>query len=118
LQECGLDLDLHVASDGQDALQYLEAVAGDDSAPCPALVLLDLNLPKVGGTEVLSRLRSGPCKRTPVIIVTSSGATADRAVAQRLGADAYFEKPADLRSYKELANLVRRFAKFCNDQHN
>ncbi len=107
LEKCGPSLRLHVASDGQDALNYLQQVARDESTECPALVLLDLNVPKVPGVEVLRQLRSGSrCRRTPVIVVTSSTADGDRAAAQSLGAEAYFPKPNDLAAYAELGQLV------------
>ena len=109
VEGCGLNLRLHVAGDGQDALSYLQEVAGDESSPCPALVLLDLNVPKVPGIELLRRIRCGPrCHRTPVIVVTSSCAEGDRAAAERLGAEAYFQKPDDLAAYTELAQLIKR----------
>jgi two-component system, response regulator len=72
-------------------------------------VLLDLNLPRISGLEVLRRLRSsGRCRETPVIVVTSSSAAEDRLATQRLGINAYFEKPADLASYRELAEVIRK----------
>ena len=87
------------------ALQCLQTVEVD-------LVLLDLNLPKVAGLEVLRELRaSSPCKDTPVIVVTSSTAGADRAAVQRLGAQAYFQKPTDLKAYMELALVIKRVLK-------
>jgi CheY-like chemotaxis protein len=110
LDRCGLNLRVRSARDGQDALTYLQDLAGNESSLCPALVLLDLNLPKISGFEVLEVLRSGPrCNRTPVIIVSSSKAQTDRAAAERLGADAYFEKPADLKAYQELGPVIMRF---------
>ena len=72
-------------------------------------MLLDLNIPKVSGLEVLRRLRTGSnCRQTPVIIVSSSQADEDRRLAYEFGADAYFQKPTDLASYGGLKPLVRR----------
>jgi CheY-like chemotaxis protein len=109
IERSGLDLNLRVASNGEEALLYLQGLSGSEKTSCPALVLLDLNLPKVGGIEVLRKLRSSsPCNHTPVIVVTSSIAEADRAAVRRLGAEAYFEKPTSLEAYMELAEVVKR----------
>ena len=102
------NLAIHVARDGHDALAYLEKVADEEGAR-PVLVLLDLNLPKVRGIEVLRQLRGGERYRgVPVIVITSSSEDADRKEAQRLGADDYFQKPADLAAYMALAEVIRR----------
>jgi CheY-like chemotaxis protein len=109
LKTSGLNLHLRVASNGQEALAYVRDVPSDGDPSCPALILLDLNLPKVSGIQFLRELRTGsPCSRTPVIIVTSSTAAEDRIAAQTLGADAYFQKPTDLSAYLELGLLVKR----------
>jgi CheY-like chemotaxis protein len=109
LESSGLNIQPRIVSDGQDALRYLEDLNRDDSSPCPALVLLDLNIPKVDGIEILRRLRGeSRCKATPVVVVTSSTADADRAAAQRLGAEAYFQKPKELAAYMELAQVIKR----------
>ena len=80
-----------------------------ESEHCPALVLIDLNLPKVAGVEVLSFVRqSSPCKKTPVIVVTSSNADVDRKITERLGVQAYFQKPSSLDQYMELAKVVKQ----------
>lgn len=106
LGRCAMKFRIDVAKDGQEALRYLQ---DSGSRSCPALVLLDLNIPKVGGLEVLRELRADSrCRRTPVIVVSSSRAYEDRSMAERLGADAYFQKPADLESYSELGEVVRR----------
>ena len=107
LERCDLELALHIARDGEHALHYLEDLAQRNSA-CPALVLLDLNVPKVNGIEVLRQLRYvSPCNRVPVIVISSSGEPADRAETERLGADAFFQKPADLAAYMQLVPLVK-----------
>jgi CheY-like chemotaxis protein len=109
LARTGLNIDLRIATNGHEALLYLESLVVAEK-PCPALVLLDLNLPKIGGIEVLRHLRStSPCSRTPVIVVTSSTAETDRAAVRRLGAEAYFEKPSSLSAYMELGEVVKRF---------
>jgi len=109
LEGCGPDLDVRLISNGHAALLYLQELDRDQTAPRPALVLLDLNLPKVAGIEVLRALRSSPqCSGIPVIVVTSSSAYADRSAAQQLGAAGYFQKPTELAAYGELAELVKR----------
>jgi CheY-like chemotaxis protein len=108
MDRSGLNIDLRIATNGQEAISYLQDLAASKK-PCPELVLLDLNLPKVGGLEVLRHLRSSsPCSRSQVIVVTSSTAESDRAAVQRLGAEAYFHKPTSLSAYMELAEIVKR----------
>lgn len=86
---------LHVVKDGEAAMRFIDA-ADHDRAPCPALVLLDLNLPKKSGTEVLAYLRrSKKCAAAKVLIVTSSNSDRDRAATQHMGANGYFLKPAN-----------------------
>jgi two-component system, response regulator len=110
IERCNLNVSIRVAADGQDALRYLQQLAKLEESACPALVLLDLNVPKVDGIEVLRRLRnSSRCSTAPVIVVTSSTAEADRIAAERLGAEAYFQKPTSLTAYMELAELIKRF---------
>ena len=110
IERSGLSVNLHLARDGQEALLYLNDLARNEKPSCPELVLLDLNLPKVGGIEVLRHLRnSSPCSRTPVIVVTSSTAEVDRAAVRNLGAEAYFLKPTTLSAYMELGQVVARF---------
>jgi CheY-like chemotaxis protein len=109
LKECGLEYQLHVAADGETALAFLRDLEGDARAACPALVLLDLNLPKISGLQVLSLIRKGQrCNKMPVVIVTSSDSAIDRAATRALGATAYFRKPSDLDGFSELCNVIRR----------
>jgi len=107
LHGCGLNFRVDVARNGQDALAYLEEVTCS-GAVCPVLVLLDLNVPKITGIELLRAIRTNACfGHLRVIVVTSSNADADRTAAERLGADGYFHKPQDLYAYQELAELIR-----------
>lgn len=108
LREYGLDLQLRVAEDGQHALRYIEELEGAPETPCPAMVLLDLNLPRIGGLDVLRKLRGDSrCHDVPVVVVSSSIADSDRSRARELGVQAYFQKPADLNAYSELARIIR-----------
>lgn len=80
----------------------------DEALPRPDVVLLDLNLPRKGGTRVLERIRlSRNCARVPVVIVTSSDSPQDKAQASRLGATKYFQKPLDLMQFMKIGPLVR-----------
>jgi DNA-binding response OmpR family regulator len=88
---------VQTAADGHQALASLEAAA-------PSLVLLDLMLPGVDGLEVLSWMRAGPLRATPVILVTAKGDETDRIVGLELGADDYVTKPF---SPKEVVARVR-----------
>jgi CheY-like chemotaxis protein len=107
VEDCGLNLYLRVANNGQDALRYLKELEKTEEKSWPVLILLDLNLPKLSGIDVLRQLRSdSPWKSTPVIVVTSSTAESDRAAVRRLGAEAYFQKPNNLEGYKKLAKLM------------
>jgi two-component system response regulator len=109
IEASGVHCDLRIARNGDDAIQYLQKLANIENLACPALVLLDLNLPKVTGIEVLRYLRTSPCRYTPVIVVTSSTAEADRIDVERLGAEAYFQKSNRLGEYLELTRLIQRF---------
>jgi len=108
LQEHRIEHDLHVAEDGAKALEYLARLGKTDEAPCPDVLLLDLNLPKIDGTEVLAEFRKHPeCMRMPVIVITSSGAQKDRARVSELGVARYFKKPSDLDEFLRLGAMVR-----------
>jgi len=98
-----------VARDGAEALDYLfarGAYAGRDSAETPQLVLLDLNLPKLGGLEVLRLLReTDKTKLLPVVILTSSREGRDLLAGYGLGANSYIVKPVD---FTQFADAVRQ----------
>lgn len=99
---------LKIIRDGEKAVEFFDLVDADPSVPCPAVVLLDLNLPKVSGEEVLKRIRLSPrCAQTKVLIVSSSNAPSDRELAISFGATDYFRKPSSLDQFMELGPKVR-----------
>jgi two-component system response regulator len=88
---------VHVARDGQEALDYLHGTA---AGPVPALILLDLRLPRVDGLEVLRRIRATPrTEFLPVVILTSSDEERDLVSGYKLGANSYVRKPVDLSDF-------------------
>lgn len=99
-----------VANDGVEALDYLFGTgrhAGRDLTNRPAVVFLDLKLPKLDGLEVLRRIRSDP--RTalqPVVILTSSGEEEDRISGYQLGVNSYVRKPVDFDQFMEAARQL------------
>jgi two-component system response regulator len=100
-----------VARDGAEALAYL---LGTPEAPAlgqlPALVLLDLKLPKVDGLGVLQQLRAAPrTRRLPVVILTSSGEDRDLVGAYELGANSYVRKPVDFVEFVEAVQQLGLF---------
>lgn len=94
-----------VVRDGAEALDYLfcrEAYTGRDPCQAPAVILLDLKLPKVDGLEVLKRLRADErTQRLPVVILTSSKEEQDLVNGYRLGANSYIRKPVDFNRFME-----------------
>lgn len=104
-----VNADLHFASDGDAATQFFDSADADANAPCPTLVLLDLNLPKKNGDDVLRHLRaSRRCGKAAVLIVSSSDAISDRQTVADLGVSGYFRKPSDYHEFMKLGDLVNR----------
>ncbi len=108
LEKHGLKHDLIVARDGEEALRLLDQAEKGPAADVPQMVLLDLNLPKVGGSQILSHIRrTQALAGTPVIVLTSSDSLADRDSVLALGANVYFRKSTDLQSFMELGQVVK-----------
>jgi CheY-like chemotaxis protein len=100
-------VDLHIVADGEEAIAFIERAERDPRAPCPDMVLLDLNLPKRSGSDVLQRIRrSERCKHVPVVILTSSDSSRDRSEASRFGANRYFRKPTDYDEYMTVGKVL------------
>jgi two-component system, response regulator len=113
LHEAGITNKVVVARDGVDALNYLFALdnyAGRDPGLAPALVLLDLNIPKVNGLRVLQRLRADPrTKLVPVVILTSSDEEHDVVQGYWAGANSYVRKPVDFGRFVEAIRQLGRY---------
>lgn len=106
--EANIDCHLSILRDGAQAIEFIERLDAGLSQACPDLVLLDLNLPKIGGEAVLERVRSSPkCKGVTILIVSSSDAPTDRRRAMELGANEYFRKPSTLEQFMEFGPKVR-----------
>ena len=104
-----LPLEVHIVPDGELALDFLERAEKDPSTPSPHVLLLDLNLPKIDGFEVLRRVRATEkFKNIPVLFVTSSDSPGDRNEAARLGAS-YFRKPVSYEEFVKIGAVLRRF---------
>ena len=108
LEEAQLDCSLHIMRDGVRAVEYIERLDAEPDHSPPDVVLLDLNLPKIGGEEVLKRVRMSPkCEGVKVLIISSSDIPADRERMLKLGASDYFRKPSDLAQFMLLGVKVR-----------
>lgn len=95
LKEVGIQLKLYRVSDGEQALAFLRGAGAYEKAPRPDLILLDLNLPRKNGLEVLSEMQNDPRLRDIVVIVfTSSALSSDRRKSLALGAREYITKPS------------------------
>ncbi|OGW32717.1 MAG: two-component system response regulator [Nitrospirae bacterium GWC2_42_7] len=118
LAEHNLANDVAVVKDGEEALDYLycqgqytERVAGN-----PAVILLDLKLPKVNGLEILRRVRSDDNLRLiPVVVLTSSQEESDRVESYRLGVNAYVVKPIDFHKFVDAVKVLGIFWAVINE---
>jgi len=110
LREAGLRFELIHMSDGEKAIEYLRTLTNGNGGPSLDLVLLDLNLPKRDGWEVLEELRSVTGKHSvPVVILSSSSAPQDVARAESLGVLKYIRKPSTLDEFMAIGQKIRQF---------
>ncbi|HEX8362851.1 MAG TPA: response regulator [Longimicrobium sp.] len=110
LKEGKVHNNLHVAPDGVEALAFLRREGAYADAVRPDLILLDLNLPRKGGREVLEEVKSDPSLRhIPVVILTSSQAEQDIARAYDLHANCYITKPVDLDQFITVVKSIEDF---------
>lgn len=96
---------IEIARDGEEALAFLPL--WDKGAPKPAVILLDLNLPKINGLEVLKILKNHPEYKTiPVVILTTSSQSSDMETAYLLGVNSYIVKPVSFEKFMEVATQI------------
>ena len=109
LEEAGSTSEVLRAEDGADALRKLDAIVAGDIAR-PDLVLLDINLPRVNGFEVLRRVKGEPVLRTmPVVVFSTSRSDVDVAAAYALGASSYVVKPVDLHRFMDVVRSIEAY---------
>jgi CheY-like chemotaxis protein len=101
---------LHVVNDGEQAMQFLRRTGEYADAPRPGLILLDLNLPRRDGLEVLAELKADPGLRViPVVILTTSQADEDILRSYALHANAYVSKPVDFERFMDVIRQIDNF---------
>lgn len=120
LRKSGLIFTLAVARDGQQALDYLfregEFADKEGSGP-PAVVMLDIGLPRLSGLEVLERLRADPrTKMLPVVVFTSSDDERDRLKSYEIGANSFVRKPVDFAEFAEVVTRIGGYWLMINEQ--
>jgi two-component system, chemotaxis family, response regulator Rcp1 len=111
LRHHGIEFQLLLLRDGEEALAYAHRLFHGLEREWPDILMLDLNLPKVSGLEVLRFLRDGvSSKRTRIVVVTSSDSWRDRRQAAALEADYYFKKPPGFNDFLDLGRVVKELA--------
>jgi chemotaxis family two-component system response regulator Rcp1 len=113
-REIRVNIHLRVARDGAEGIEAVGKEYGTDAQLFPDLILLDLNLPKISGHDVLARIKNNPqTRRIPVIVFTSSKAETDVRRAYELYANAYLRKPSSLEGLIEAAERIKNFWMEC-----
>jgi len=109
-REANGSIRLHVAVDGVEAMAFLRHEGGHVLAPRPDLILLDLNLPKMDGREVLGHIKEDEGLKTiPTVILTTSDAEADIVKSYQLQANCYLTKPVQLDAFESLVKSINDF---------
>jgi len=110
LREANTSVHLHVATDGVDAMAFLRHEGSHARSPRPDLILLDLNLPRMDGREVLAQVKGDDDLKTiPTIILTTSEAEADIVKSYQLRANCYLSKPVQLDAFESLVKSINDF---------
>jgi chemotaxis family two-component system response regulator Rcp1 len=110
LKDAKLKIHMHVVGDGMEAMAFLRKQGKYAASPRPDLVLLDLNLPKKDGRQVLAEIKEDPdLKRIPVVIITTSKAEEDVLKSYNLHANCYVTKPLDLDQFITVVQSIEQF---------
>ena len=109
-QQSRMPVNLHVAKDGVEGMKFLRREPPYADAPVPDLILLDLNLPRKDGREVLAEIKSDEAlKLIPVVVLTTSQAEDDRLRSYQLHANCYISKPVDFSGFAEIVSAIQDF---------
>jgi two-component system, chemotaxis family, response regulator Rcp1 len=109
-KDAKVHINLHVASDGAEAMDFLHREGKHANALRPDLILLDLNLPKKDGREVLQEIKESPTlKSIPVVVLTTSSSDADILRSYKLHANCYITKPVGLNGFLEVVKSIDNF---------
>jgi two-component system, chemotaxis family, response regulator Rcp1 len=109
-RDANSSIHLHVVSDGVEAMAFIRREGAHIRAPRPDLILLDLNLPKMDGREVLAKIKEDASLKTiPTVILTTSEAEADILKSYQLQANCYLSKPAQLDAFESLVKSINDF---------
>lgn len=109
-RETGANIDLQVVMDGVEAVAYLQKEREYADKPTPDLILLDLNLPKWGGKQVLEKIKQDEnLLRIPVVVLTTSNASADVLASYNLHANCFINKPVDFDNFFQIINHIQQF---------
>lgn len=115
-KEHGVVNPIHVCRDGEEALQYMSTHGAPIDARLPALVLLDLRLPKVDGIDVLRQARSNTVwKQVPIVVLTTSRQSDDIEAAYLLGANSYIVKPVDFPAFAAVVKSIKIYWLLTNE---
>jgi len=110
LEDTKVHNNLSVVGDGVEAIAFLKREGQYANAPHPDLILLDLNLPKMGGREVLAEIKNDPnLRRIPVVVLTTSAAEQDIVESYNLHANCYVKKPVDLDAFIQVVRSIDNF---------
>jgi chemotaxis family two-component system response regulator Rcp1 len=108
IEAANVHADLRVVHDGEQAIRFFDEVDADAGMPCPALVILDINLPRKHGGEVLQHMRqSHKCCNAIVLVVSTSDSPRDREEMKKLGANDYFRKPSEYADFMKLGAVIQ-----------
>jgi two-component system, chemotaxis family, response regulator Rcp1 len=110
LKDAKMHINLHVASDGIEAMAFLNREEEYSDVPRPDLILLDLNLPRKDGRQVLEEIKANPALMTiPIVILTTSASEEDVLRSYRLHANCYISKPVDLDGFLKVIKSIDNF---------
>jgi two-component system, chemotaxis family, response regulator Rcp1 len=109
-RDANISINLHVASDGVEAMSFLRREGIYVRAPRPDIILLDLNLPKMDGREVLAHIKeNADLKKIPTVILTTSDAEVDIVKSYQLQANCYLSKPVQLDAFENIVKSINDF---------